>query len=546
MSNQYGAPSGMVAKKKLQVFVSSPFEGMEDFRRSVMEGVVRAGHVPILLENFSFSNQEDIPVIVNALRDCQVYILLLGHRYGSQVSESSRKTVIALCPGLKVPQNISFTELEYRLAKHFENPTGDGDQERLAIYTILTEKEQVREKRKVDPESGKGLKDTQQAKRDQLFWRFYDNVSKEKKFGKPLDDKNHEAAKATLRLEIPLALGTLDTSHLRGWIPEPKGMPATMITAVSRNYLVQSIIGSLGLFGSLDKRLAREPELKQRAGQFFWMEYGEIVFRENINLFFESGSTVAFLADAVGKQIAGRHKVASNNILAHLLLWLVHRGTCEMFPSTTPDPEDQFGATFGEHIDGLYDERSLVGAPPEPDYSGGPLDNREKEAIEKVLKEAAAPNRWKGKTLLLGATSGIRMSGSPVIKWGKGTEKTKELEHSINMCYGFHVGSYKNKLFKRFMYETNLPLMVFLDESKIDCEIEVGRCHFIFERKGFTWQKFLKTYPLAFCVGCHAGSLGHYTRLFEDRGFEIVPDKGTFVHRAFIARNAVFAKHFGH
>ena len=528
-------------RKKLQVFVSSPFGGMEDYRRAVMEGVVRAGHVPVLLENFSFSKEEDIPVIVNAMKDCQVYILILGHRYGSLVSESARETVCALCPGLDASANISFTELEYRLAKHLENPKDVGEYGQLAIFTILVDKEQVRAKREKERTAGS---EQEQAKLDLAFWKFYDTVAQEKKFGKPLDDKAHEVTKATLSLEIQLALEKLDVRNLQGWIPEPRGIPSELLPAISQNRLTQAIIGSLGMFGSLDRRLAREPELKQRACEFFWKQYGATIYGKNINLFFESGSTIAFLADAVGAKIAGRHKVSSNNILAHLSLWLVYRGICEMFPSTTPDPEDQFGATFGEHIDGLYAERSLSGKPPEPDYRGKPLDNQEKQTINKTLEEAAAPNHWEGATLLLGAISGIQMSESPKIIWGKGTEPTDELKRNVAMCRGFHVGSYKNKLFKRFMYETKLPLMIFLDESKIDCEIEVGRCHFIFDREEFTWETFIRSYPLAFCVGCHSTNLNHYTQLFADKKFEIVTDNGTYAHRSFIARNAAFVKQF--
>ena len=531
--------------KKLQVFISSPFGGMEDYRRAVMEGVVRAGHVPVLLENFSFRNEQDIPVIVNALEDCQVYILLLGHRYGSIVSASALAKVRSLCHGLEVPEGVSFTELEYRLAKHYEF-RGEKDK-RLAVFTILIDREQVKEQREADrPAHGaEEHREQEHARLDVSFWAFYDMVSAEKTFGRSLDVRAPDLVKATLPLQIQLALQGLDATSLQSWIPEPRGIPAELIVAISQNPLTQAIIGRLGMFGSLDKRLAREPELKQRAGEFFWTKYGGAICAEEINLFFESGSTIAFLVGAIGTQIAGRHKVASNNVLAHLLLWLVNRGICEMFPNTTPDPADQFGATFGEHIDKLYAERSLPGRPPEPDYTGKRLDCREKSAIDETLGEPAAPNHWPGKTLLLGAISGIQMGEVPRIIWGKGTEKSEELETNIRQCRGFHVGSYKNKLFKRFMYETKLPLMVFLDESKVDKEIEAGRCHFIFDREERTWEEFTSSYPLAFCVGCHSTTLDRCADVFERANFEIVRDNGTFAHRAFIARNAEFVRQFG-
>jgi hypothetical protein len=532
-------------QKKLQVFVSSPFGGMEDYRRCVMEGVVRAGHVPILLENFSFSNEEDIPVIVNALKECQVYILILGYRYGSLVSESAIKTVCSLCPGLTVPKGISYTELEYRLAKHFEEPKDSRDNGRLAIFTILFDKKHVEEQRNRDyATNAEHLSSKEKAAQDLAFWDFYERVSGEKKFGKPLSSKAHKITMATLPLEIRSALDNLDMRQLQGWIPEPKGIPPKLIPAISQNQLTQAIIGSLGRFGSLDQRLAREPELKQRACEFFWKTYGTTISQKKTNLFFESGSTIAFLADAIGAKIVSRNKASSNNVLAHLSLWLVHRGICDMFPSTTPDFEDQYGATFGEHIDNLYNERSLSSKPPEPDYRGKPLDEQEKQAIKKTLLEEASPNHWKGSTLLLGAISGIQMGENPKIKWGGEAACKEELMEFVARCRGFHVGSYKNKLFKRFMYETKLPLMVFLDESKIDCKIEVGRCHFIFDREEFTWEDFMKSYPLAFCIGCHATNIERVCKPFKKNEFEIIRDNGTYIHRAFIARNAAFKKAF--
>ena len=539
-SDKVGGSKGKLQGKKLQVFVSSPFGGMRDYRRAVMEGVVRAGHIPILLENFSFSELEDIPVIVNALEDCQVYILILGHRYGSIVDEKARKRVRELCPGLRVPKGISFTELEYRLAKHRESPKGANQHGQLAIFTILFDKEQVEAARKNKPE---GHEAQERAKVSKAFWDFYSTVAKERKFGKPLSYRAAKTTRTSLPLEIQLALKDLDVTNLQGWIPEPSGIPAELIPTIAQNRLTQAIIGSLGMFGSLDKRLAREPELKQRACEFFWEQYGAAIYDKDINLFFESGSTIAFLADAVGVRIAGRHRISSNNVLAHLLLWLVHRGSCEMFPNTNPDPADQFGATFGEHIDELYKECSLANAPPEPDYRGKPLDGREKQAIEDTMAEPAAPNHWEGRTLLLGAISGIQMGKSPKIIWGNGTRARDDVGCDVKKCRGFHVGSYKNKLFKRSMYETKLPLMVFLDESKIDCKIEVGRCHFIFDRE-YTWDKFMRSYPVAFCVGCHSTNLAGCAKLFKDKGFQIVRDRGTYDHQAFIARNSCFVKRF--
>src|ERR1039457_7654959 len=45
-----------------------------------------------------------------------------------------------------------------------------------------------------------------------------------------------------------------------------------------------------------------------------------------------------------------------------------------------------------------------------------------------------------------------------------------------------HVGSPRNNIFKRFMYATPHPVMLFMTSAKIDCPVKPEHCHFILEQ----------------------------------------------------------------
>src|SRR5205085_12023301 len=137
-------------------------------------------------------------------------------------------------------------------------------------------------------------------------------------------------------------------------------------------------------------------------------------------------------------------------------------------------PEDvTYGASYGGMDKVLFDRK--------PDYSGAGLNDREQEEIDK-LAPFSLPS-MKRPILLLGATSGLQMSPSPILKFSAdiSVAQRKELQSQLSNCFGPHVGSYYNKIFKRFMYATRLPLVIFITADKIDCTIEVGKCHFILD-----------------------------------------------------------------
>ena len=80
-------------KKKLQVFVSSTWTDMILERQAAVEAILEAGHIPAGMELFSADNKKQFEVIKKWIRDSDVFILILGGRYGSRENGSGKSYI---------------------------------------------------------------------------------------------------------------------------------------------------------------------------------------------------------------------------------------------------------------------------------------------------------------------------------------------------------------------------------------------------------------------------------------------------------------------
>lgn len=83
--------------KKLQVFVSSTYTDLIEERQAAVQAILDAGHIPAGMELFK-AGKSQLKTIYKWIDESDVYILILGGRYGSLEDESK----------------LSYTELEYR------------------------------------------------------------------------------------------------------------------------------------------------------------------------------------------------------------------------------------------------------------------------------------------------------------------------------------------------------------------------------------------------------------------------------------------------
>ena len=87
--------------KKYQVFISSTYQDLINYRQAAYDLVTSEGFFPAGMENFLASSQYPAEYIKRVIDSSDYYILIIGQRYGSIIPDS----------------NISFTEMEYEYAK---------------------------------------------------------------------------------------------------------------------------------------------------------------------------------------------------------------------------------------------------------------------------------------------------------------------------------------------------------------------------------------------------------------------------------------------
>ena len=92
---------GMIPmNKKLQVFISSTYKDLIDERQAAVQAVLESGHIPAGMELFKAGNLSQLETIKKWINDSDVYMLILGGRYGSIEPISGK----------------SYTQLEYEYA----------------------------------------------------------------------------------------------------------------------------------------------------------------------------------------------------------------------------------------------------------------------------------------------------------------------------------------------------------------------------------------------------------------------------------------------
>lgn len=93
-------------KKKLQVFISSTFQDLKEERQAAVEAILSSGNIPAGMELFSAGDESQMKVIKRWIEESDVYLLILGGRYGSIEPDTQK----------------SYTQLEYEYAIQLNKP----------------------------------------------------------------------------------------------------------------------------------------------------------------------------------------------------------------------------------------------------------------------------------------------------------------------------------------------------------------------------------------------------------------------------------------
>lgn len=79
--------------KKYQVFISSTYLDMKDERQTAVEAILDAGHIPAGMELFAATDRAQLDVIKNWIDRSDIFMLVLGGRYGSVEPESGKSYI---------------------------------------------------------------------------------------------------------------------------------------------------------------------------------------------------------------------------------------------------------------------------------------------------------------------------------------------------------------------------------------------------------------------------------------------------------------------
>ena len=127
-------------KKKLQVFISSTYEDLKEERQAAVMAILSFGHIPAGMELFAAGDESQMDVIKRWIRESDVFLLILGGRYGS-IEPKSKK---------------SYIQLEYEYAKSLGKP----------LFAVVIKDEAIDKKL---PSSGRSVIETENPEQLKAF-----------------------------------------------------------------------------------------------------------------------------------------------------------------------------------------------------------------------------------------------------------------------------------------------------------------------------------------------------------------------------------------
>lgn len=421
-----------MAASKLSIFIGSTKRDLGQARDTTIRAVLEAGHIPCGMELWAASFDPTLPTIGRYLEECDLHIILLGASYGSLADGKT-----------------GYVQWEY------DKSIKDG---RPVIALLLEKSEfenQVSKKKKAEKDKLKAFRSELQKHAICRYFKSEDDQS----IAADCINSINEASK---RLK-PTA----------GWI-RASSEQGLRLREFERNYFLRRLLDRVYKFSTLTKRLDSQPLAKRALGEAFWkVMLGRIKRHGYSNMFFESGSTLAYVADEFEKKIGETHdgthwRITTNNAI--ILLQLLLHTHIDVSPRPAGAPEDYYGAMFNP---------ILLRDPEAPPHSPRKLYERETEAIEETVATLQGDGR---KRLYLSTASGL------------------DFDHQEIHFRGPHVGSHPNMLFKRAIFKTGQPVVLFLTASKLEKRFELNRCYPVFDSE-LSWQRICQEHALALCVG---------------------------------------------
>jgi uncharacterized protein DUF4062 len=435
---------------KYSIFVGSSKKDLPNVRAAVIKAILSAGHIPSGMELWAAGHTPTLPTIQRYLEQCDLHLIILGSRYGTIAADE-----------------ISFTEWEYRVSIKDGRPIIAFVLERDEFETDLAE-------------SGN---------EEQAKVRAFREMLEHHAICRAFSKRNEDAIAADCINSINEAINSGGLRDAAGWI-RASSEDGRRLREIEKNYFLRKLLDRFYRFSTLTKRLDKEPSEKKILGEAFWsIMLGRIKRHGFVNMFFESGSTLAYVADEFEKKVketgeSGVWKITTNNAI--VLLQLLLYTHIDVVPRPAGAPEDYYGAMFDHML-----LRNPENAPQIPRA----LFPHEKEAVQSTRHTLQASGR---KRLYLSTASGL------------------DLDHKDTHFRGPHVGSHPNMLFKRAIFSTGQPVVLFLTSPKLKKRFEIGRCFPVFG-PDLPWDSVCREHKLAICIGYGLESAGSLETLSEEK-----------------------------
>jgi hypothetical protein len=467
----------MEQARRYQIFISSTFEDLKRHRKALIDQILKLGHIPAGMELFSAGDENEFEVIKRAIDQSDLYVVLIGATYGS------------VKPGTNPAQ--SYTQLEFEYAR---------DTARKPCMAFLLNNQEFRAERNEIEQNKK--KDCDYAVEVRAFRSDVSRGRIVQFFSK--DNPYQLVANFQTAL---LNISTRISDRLMGYVRAKELLDiqqqVSLLGMVGQTDIMRDIVMQLNQYDKLARRVNEQSTLKRDLAIYFWRRFAAPIFRSGYrDLFFESGSTLAYLSSELLNFMKNneamlvttanadqRLRVRTNNILTYLSYVLLSQVKTSLVPHGPPDTK--YGATYGEFAIHFSDEI----APSPSSVRTKDILPEERKVIDRVRIEALiGGDSSPKKQLFFAAASGL------------------ELVNEDPLFQGPHVGNYRNMLLKRAIYETGCPVILFLDETKIDRNFEPNRCYSVMT-KGMPWSKIYSDNPIAVCFA--AASIEAFSTIAE-------------------------------
>lgn len=506
-------------RRKYQVFISSSFIDLEAERKELIMATLRVGHIPFGMEMLKPGYQRGLDTIKRKIEESDIFVILVGARLGSSTQDS-----------------LAFTQKEYEYAQKAGLP----------IITFLlnnTEYQQIREKIPLNNPEFEKHKELSDFREDVKKVDGGSRIVGYFSYGKLAQlsrDYSIAITDCTEDLESrePYEKGWVKGFEYNKCLYEFDKLRDRIILeeSVSKNPFFKDLAGKINKFSKLTARTTIFSELKKAAAVYFWKLYFPQLYHKGIKaIFFESGSSIAYVSQEFINQIRQQQyfynnnmneiiRIRTNNVLTYLDFYFQepHWKTLDvsLYPQG-PFSED-YGGTYGKLNDIVPEPQPREGDPPRKQ-----LPSKSQEGVDKVKSDLLKDFETGG--LVLMAASGV---------------DTRD-ESSYP---GPHVGSYPNMLLKRSLLELPCPKVLFLHPEKWGFDFDYNNCQAVCDQ-GYAWKQVIASSPLAIAISTDkrevqeqlAGELSQ--KGFTDLYMEVPPAGGEGFW-SIIAGNAAFADFF--